>query len=206
MSAPEPVWDYRIPVWTIRAVLGAMRGMAREGIENLPRRGPLIVAANHVSVMDPPLIGVVVNEVRYPHFVGKEELFRTPVFGDLLRRWGVIPLGRGRGDVRAVRGALGVLKAEGCMVVFPEGTRSRTGLPGRPKPGIGLLARESGALVVPARVLNTERWFRRGRLTVRFGAPLRYEAASPGGGETADGGRRADRRFAQKVMEEILRL
>lgn len=194
MKAP---WVYRISAGLIQAAMRALRGMRVRDLENVPAQGKLIVAVNHVSIIDPPLAAVVLHRVRYARFLGKEELFRIPVLSAWLRACGVIPLDRGRGDVAALREALGVLREGGCMVIFPEGTRSRTGRPGRPRAGVGLLARESGAEVVPARVSGTQTFWGGGPLGIRFGKPLRFT----GGDQKRD-----CRLFSEKVMEEILRL
>lgn len=193
---PAPVWDYRLFAAYLRLHF-RVRGREVAGLENLPERGAVIVAANHLSLADPPFIGSTVELVRHTRYLAKEELFRLPVVGWTFRRWGIIPVDRGRGDVAAVRRAVDVLRQEGCILVFPEGTRSRRGVPGRPKSGVSLLARESGACVVPARVWGTERWLGPGKLRLSFGRPFRYDE---------DGSREGDRRFAERVMREILSL
>lgn len=198
-AASGPTLEFRLSCRVVWAVLGAAKGVRWEGLERLPRTGPLIVAANHVSMVDPPLVGVAVGRIRFPRFVGKQELFRPAPVGWFLRRLGCIPLDRSRGDVRAVRGALDVLLSGGCMVLFPEGTRSRTGAPGRPKPGVSLLARQTGARVVPARVFNTGSWRGEGPFLVRFGEPM---APPP----PTEDPRAGDRAYAEAVMAAIFAL
>ncbi|MFA6029241.1 MAG: lysophospholipid acyltransferase family protein [Elusimicrobiota bacterium] len=178
-------------------LLAGLRGMDVQGLERVPRDGPVIVAANHVSLFDPPVTHVAVSRVRYARYLGKEELFRIPPLGALLKNCGVIPLDRGRGDMAALRVSLGVLSGGGCLVVYPEGTRSRDGRPGRPKAGVGLLAKRTGAVVVPVRLRNTERFWMRGPWSVRFGTPLRYEEGEDRGGA---------QRFAERVMDEVWKL
>jgi 1-acyl-sn-glycerol-3-phosphate acyltransferase len=195
-SGLAPVWDYRLFAAYLRLIF-RVRGREVSGLENLPETGAVIVAANHVSLVDPPFIGSTMELVRHTRYLAKGELFRLPVVGWVLRRWGVIPVDRARGDVGAVRRAVSVLRQEGCILVFPEGTRSRGGIPGRPKSGVSLLARESGARVVPARVWDTDRWLGPGKIRLRFGRPFRYDE---------DGSREGDRRFAERVMREILSL
>lgn len=195
-EAEAAPWFYRLVHRSALAVLGCLRGIEALGLENVPSRGRVIVASNHVSMIDPPINGLTLGIPRYPRFLAKEELFRLPLLGAFFRGCGCIPLSRGRGDVAAIREALAVLEAEGCLVVFPEGTRAR-GRSLRPKAGVGLLAREAGAPVVPARVRDTESLFKRGPLRIRFGAPLRFS-----GGE----GRRECQAFAEKVMEAIWKL
>ncbi|MBI5595215.1 MAG: 1-acyl-sn-glycerol-3-phosphate acyltransferase [Elusimicrobia bacterium] len=190
--------EFRLACLLVRAVLSAAKGIVWEGLENIPPTGPLIVAANHVSMIDPPLVGLAVSRVRLPNFVGKAELFSFPPAGLVFRRIGVIPLDRSRGDVKAVRGALSVLQSGGCMVLFPEGTRSRTGAPGRPKPGVAMLAREARARVLPARVFRTESLFGPGPFTVRFSTTMEPPSGT--------GGRSEDRAYAESVMENILKI
>lgn len=192
---------FRAACAVVRAAAELTKGLSIEGLQNLPASGPLIVAGNHVSVIEGPLVGYAVGRVRLPSFIAKEELFRFPPLAWTLRELGCIPLDRGgRGDVKALRGALTVLGSGGCMIVFPEGTRSKDGKPLKPKAGVGLLARQSGAAVVPVRARNTlsavsgERPYR-----LTFGAPLRAPADPPDP-------RAADQAFAEAVMAAIFAL
>lgn len=195
--ALDPTFFYRLSQGTCRAAARALRGLSVSGLERVPERGPVIVAANHVSLMDPPLVAIALYPRRLPHFMAKEELFRLPVFGSMIRGYGAIPLDRGRGDVGAIRRSLDVLEEGGCMVVFPEGTRSRDGRPGRPKAGVGLLARDGRAPVVPARVRGTDRLLSGGPFEVRFGDAIDFS-----GGED----RGACQSFAEKVMDAVFKL
>lgn len=157
----------------------------------------MLVACNHRHWMDTLLLPLAVQRVRYVRFLGKEELFRNPATGWLMKELGIIPLDRSKGDVAALKRALEVLQGGGCLGVFPEGTRSRTGKPLRPKPGIAFLAHRSGAPVVPARVRNTEKFPSLVRMPLKIGLPMRYEG---------DGSRESCQRFAEAVMEAIYRL
>ncbi len=176
-------------------LIAATRGWSAEGLEHIPRKGPVILAVNHVSMMDPVLVGVAVFPLRALHALAKEEMFRVPILGRIFRAAGIIPLSRRGGDLGAMRSAVKALENDGCLVVFPEGTRSRTGKPGRAKGGLGLLARASSALVVPARVFNTDRWF--GRIKIRFGPPLRFDGGDGRGGALE---------FSKRVLDTILKL
>ena len=111
----------------------------------------------------------------------------------------MIELDRGRGDVGSLRGAVDLVSAGACLGVFPEGTRSRTGMMGHAKPGVGFLSRETGAPVVPARLVNTDGFWRLKAAEVRFGEPIRFE-----GGR--DGGREQCQAFADAVMRRIAAL
>lgn len=186
------------PSWLILRLSRAFWGLRVTGLENVPRTGPVIVAGNHVSNLDGPLLAAAAGPARNLRFLGKAELFRVPVLGWYLRRLGMIPLERSRGDVGALRAALELLRSGGCLGFFPEGTRSKTGLPLPPKGGVGFLAGQSGALVVPARLVNTAR-FPWGRpLEVRFGEGLRF---------AGDRRRREDcLAFARRVMDRVFAL
>ncbi|MBI5631109.1 MAG: 1-acyl-sn-glycerol-3-phosphate acyltransferase [Elusimicrobia bacterium] len=168
------------------------------GLEHVPRRGPVILAANHVSLADGPVLAVAAGSVRSPHFLGKAELFLVPLLGWYLRRTGVIPLERRGGDISAMRAAVEHLRGGGCLALFPEGTRSKTGVPGAPKAGVSFLAGRTGAEVVPVRLVNTARAARLYPLEARFGPGLRFE------GDIAD--RDACLAFARDVMAHILAL
>jgi 1-acyl-sn-glycerol-3-phosphate acyltransferase len=197
MSAPRATRTYRVAYAVARPAARLLRGMVVECADNIPAQGPVLVAANHVSWIDPPLLSMAIYSVRFPQFMAKEELFRVPLLGAFLNGICCIPLDRARGDVGAIRRALEALAAGGLVAVFPEGTRSKDGRPGRPKAGVGLLARTSGAPVVPARVWNTGRLWGGGPLRVRFGKPMRFS-----GGED----RASCQAFAESVMDEVFKL
>lgn len=176
-----------------------------EGEEFIPRTGPTILAANHVSFIDPIIIAVSVR--RPVRFMAKKELFRVPLFGWLLRQFGTFPINRNRINLQAFKQATSLLEAGEVVAMFPEGTRG-DGVELRPaKPGIGLIAARTGAPVIPVLHLGTEKvlprgaWFPRPhRIVIKFGAPLRF----------AEGqiGKRQDQveLFSQTIMEKIAAL
>lgn len=151
--------------------------MRRLGIEHVPRRGPVIFAANHRSFLDPFVIGTLARRPVY--YVAKKELFSRPVAGWLLNRLGAFPIDRGAGDQQAMDTARRILERGDCVVIFPEGTRTRPGPLGQPRRGVGRLALQTGAPVVPVAVFGTEA-IRRGwrirphRVTLRCGPPLSF--------------------------------
>jgi 1-acyl-sn-glycerol-3-phosphate acyltransferase len=159
------------------------------GLENVPRRGPLLLAANHASLADPPLVGS--SLLRPLYFMAKEELFRIPLFSWVLRQVNAFPIKRKGGDLGALRTAQNILAAGGAMIVFPEGTRQRGGVLGQPKAGVGLLALRSKAPVVPVYVHNSHRVPAFPKLEVIFGPPL--QAAE---GESAEA-------FSLRAMDAI---
>ncbi len=188
----------RIANAAVLALIRAVWGLRVAGLEHVPARGPVILAANHVSNLDGPVLSVGASSVRCVRALAKVELFRVPVLGWFLRRMGTIPIDRRAGDVRALRAALEVLEAGGCLGVMPEGTRSKTGVPGRAKAGLGFLASVSQAAVVPARIVNTERCWRLRPLEVRFGPAMRFQGPA--------GDRQACRKFAQDVLDRVFTL
>jgi 1-acyl-sn-glycerol-3-phosphate acyltransferase len=151
--------------------------MRRMGMEHVPTSGPVIFAANHRSFLDPFVIGTLTRRPVY--YVAKKELFAHPVVGWLLSRLGAFPIDRGAGDQQAMDTARMILERGDCVVIFPEGTRTRPGPLGQPRRGVGRLALQTGAPVVPVAVLGTEA-IRRGwrirphRVTLRCGRPVSF--------------------------------
>jgi glycerol-3-phosphate dehydrogenase (NAD(P)+) len=178
-----------IVYWIVRSVLEPFLRLYlrldRVGREHIPASGPAILAANHRSFLDPWIVGICLR--RPIHFVAKRELFEKRLNAWFLNALGAFPIRRGESDDEAMATARGILERGGVVVIFPEGTRIRSGSLGRPKRGVGRLALETGAPVVPVSVLGTEH-VRRGwiirprRVRVRCGRPLafgRVEGPSP---------------------------
>jgi 1-acyl-sn-glycerol-3-phosphate acyltransferase len=151
--------------------------MARVGREHVLQEGPMIIAANHRSFLDPFVIGTLVRRPVY--FVAKKELFRRPFVAWILNSLGAFPIDRGNGDGDAMSAAREILERGDVVVIFPEGTRTRPGPLGTPRRGVGRLALESGAPVLPVAVMGTEA-IRRGwrirphKVRIRCGSPLRF--------------------------------
>lgn len=178
--------------------LGGIWGIKVTGLDFVPRSGPLIVAFNHSSLLDGPLVGGAIAPARRPCFLGKKELFENLLLGWFLPRSGAIPLDRGTGDHAAMRAALELLQGGGSIGLSPEGTRVKPGSPPKPpKPGVAFLAAKSGARVLPTRLVGTAEFPRRFPLEVRFGAPL---------DPPAEEGREAAAAYARKVMDAIYAL
>jgi 1-acyl-sn-glycerol-3-phosphate acyltransferase len=152
------------------------------GVEHVPRSGPAILAANHMSVFDPPVVGAPAP--RPIHYMAKAELFRIPGLGWLIRRLNAHPVERGGADAAAMRLALRLLSEGEALLVFPEGTRGEEGRLRRAHAGTGMLTALSGAPVIPVLLTGTGRVLPRGtwlprltRITVTYGAPLRFDRA-----------------------------
>jgi len=147
------------------------------GRANLPPEGGFIVAPNHVSNLDPPLVGV---EIRRHHTtLGKRELFRSRFTMTIFRQWGGIPVDRGHPGRELVADLIDRLRAGDGLLLFPEGTRSRTGRLGEGQRGVALLALASGVPIIPTFVAGSRQAMPPGsyfprprRITVTFGAPI----------------------------------
>ena len=143
------------------------------GIENIPTDGPLIIACNHVSLLDPPVMGCFVP--RQVSYMAKSELFEIPVLGPLIRGLGAYPVDREGSATAAIKRSVEVLRAGGCVGIFPEGGRNVEG-DKAPRGGVALLASLAKAPVVPAAVVGTSEKKKRGKIKVAYGAPLALPA------------------------------
>ena len=154
-------------------------GLKVEGRENIPGKGAIIVAPNHKSYWDPPVIGTAVNN-RIIHYMAKEELFKNPIFGWIIRQFGTFPVKRGTVDRQAVRQAVRELKSGNPLGIFPEGTRiKREGL-GRFHSGMASLALMTGTPVVPVAVIGTmDLPKKNGPLAVLIGKPIEVKKERP---------------------------
>ncbi len=169
-------WFYyvgRVLVWMI--VFLCTRCQIK-GRENIPKHGPLLVAANHINLADPPLVAVSVG--RTAIFMAKEGLFHSWFAAYFVRRFGSFPVHTGQLDRQAMRDAEQVLARGQALVMFPEGTRSSNAQLQSGLPGAALLAARCGVPILPVGIAGTESvrgnwwWLRRPRITVNIGAPF----------------------------------
>lgn len=164
-----------------RLVWWFLRGFYRieiRGTENIPWRGPVVLAANHCSFLDPPVLAMV-SPNRNVRFMARDTLYSNPFARWFFPRVGLIALDRTRGDLAALRTAISSLKGGDVVALFPEGTRSPDGQLKEAKGGIGFLIAKSQAPVVPVRIFGTyeampkgSARLRRSRITVRIGSVI----------------------------------
>lgn len=166
---PPPPFLYRFSRWVVTFFFKIGWRLSVEGVEHIPKEGGVIIAANHRSYADPPLLGVSIP--REVHFLAKKELFHFRPFGWLISKLNAHPLDRG-GDVAAFKASQRLLSQGYAIIVFPEGRRSKTDQFGKVKPGVGMLAMKSGCPVVPAYIHNSGHTTRFYPLRVCFGAPV----------------------------------
>jgi len=183
------VFGLMLLVWTRKQVVG---------LENVPRRGPLILASNHVNLLDPPLLAVLMP--RRIIYMGKVELWETPIIGPLYTLAGFIPVQRFGADLAALRKAEKVLRQNQVLGMFPEGTRSRKPGLSKGQPGTAIIALRSGAPIVPVAVSGTEgvavprSFFRITRVRLVFGKPFELPK-----------GRRLNAELVEQCTERIMK-
>lgn len=151
-----------------------------QGREHVPDSGRVLICANHISNYDPPLLGSSLTRSAY--YLAKDELFHPWPMGAYMRSVHCIPVARGRADRGALEQALTYLRNDEALVVFPEGTRSRTGELGEFQRGAAFLARRTGAPIVPVGIQGPYGWRR--RVVIRFGPS--FTLPKSGGGSQAD--------------------
>jgi 1-acyl-sn-glycerol-3-phosphate acyltransferase len=173
----EPDWVYGV-VRTLTSIYGKVAFRARAiNPERIPASGPLILAPNHFSFMDHFFVGMFTR--RQVQFMAKSQLFKRPM-QFIYTHGGVFPVRRGHHDEEAFITAETILARGGCVVMYCEGGRSRTGdLRERARPGIGRLALESDAAIVPVAIQGSQRvrnWTRLQfpQVTVSYGEPIRF--------------------------------
>ena len=197
------------------ALRSAIIGLARlsirlriEGTENIPAEGPILVAANHVHNLDPLLLAAASPRTLY--FMAKRELFEIPLLGALISRLGGFPVDRGSADRSAIRYAEAVLAQGEALAMFPEGTRSPSGILQEGHAGAGLILQRSAAPLLPVGIIGTAGLPGNGSkksqvapeagnmVIIRFGRPVRIE---PEPGE-----RLTSRQVTARIMDEIAAL
>jgi 1-acyl-sn-glycerol-3-phosphate acyltransferase len=176
------------------------------GRENMIEDGPVLLAMNHQSFLDPPLAAICCD--REIHFLARKSLFKIPVLGSLLRYLNVIGVDRDGADMSALKTVIRVVRAGGTTIIFPEGTRTSDGALQSARSGVGLVVAKTRAPVVPIRIFGAfdafPRWSkfpRRRPITMVIGKPLRF-----GEGDFAGDPRIVYQRLSEAVMARIAEL
>ncbi len=184
---PGMQWHYRIHWYVLRPLVRSYFRLTAQGLEHIPPTGPVLLAANHCSFLDPPLIALAIP--RQITFLAKEELFSVPILSWWIRWMGTYPVSRGEGDLKAIRTVMRLMENHKALLIFPEGTRSLDGNLQPLENGLAWLALKTGAPVVPVYVEGTHqalspqaRFPRPCRVRMRVGPPLPPE---PLGGRQA---------------------
>ncbi len=194
------VW-YGIFYWWFRLTMFPLYRIRVFGRENVPPHGPVLIASNHQSFLDPIFCQIPVH--RPMHYLSRDTLYDHWFFGPLIRTLNTIPVRRGQSDIAAMRAVIDKLRLGHAVVIFPESTRTEDGRIGEIKAGFALLARRSGATIVPTILDGAyEAWPRHqkyprlGRVGVLYGHPILPETVIEMG----------DREFARWLTAEYRRL
>lgn len=176
-TRPDENRSYRIQRMLFGSVFGAYFRVTATGRRYIPLDGRIIVAANHASIVDPPIIGLM--SPRAVVTLAKEELWRVPILRWWLDSLGAVAVNRGSADLGALRAALEVVRKNKALLLFPEGTRTSDGKIAPLQRGVGWIACRSRAIVVPTFIEGSYQAFSRhrriprpSRITVHFGEPL----------------------------------
>lgn len=186
-----PVYHLCRFLWWV--VLRCWCGYRVEGRRHIPRHGAFIVAANHRSFLDPPAVGVAFRQ--HLHFIAKDELFRIPYLGALIRQLGAIPVMLSKPlavNTAVLKTAMRLLAAGRRIAIFPEGRRNFSGSVEPAKLGVAMLAVRAGVPILPVAVIGTDQALpadatrlHRSRVTVRIGAPITLDPSLAGTGRDA---------------------
>ena len=174
----RPGWTYELVRMILAPIAMLLYRERAIGTPNVPADGPFILAPNHFSQMDHFFAAVYIR--RKIQFMAKSQMYGNPVLDYIYRVGGVFPVRRGHHDEEAFKTAHAILGRGGCVGMYCEGGRSRTGRLGQPKPGVGRLALESGVPVVPVAIhgsVGVRRWkrLRFPKVTVQYGEPISFE-------------------------------
>ena len=155
----------------VKCVLTPAYRVKTIGKENIPKEGGVLICANHIDNLDPPVVGM--TSPRDIHFMAKEELFHAPILKGILPRVNAFPVKRGNSDRESLRKGLKLLKEGKVLGLFPEGTRSKTGELQEGLAGAGFFALRSEAVIVPCAIIGPYRLFR--PLEVVYGPPIDFK-------------------------------
>lgn len=169
---------YGFAKWVLHGFTGALLAPKVTGLENVPMDGGLVVAANHRSYLDPPLLGSWFP--RTISYMAKQELWKIPLLGPVISAVHAFPVNRDAADIGSIKRALRILQAGGAVGIFPEGTRNVSG-EAKAKTGAVVLASSARCPVLPVGLVRTELAFRRFRgahVEIRIGAPMLLQGSA----------------------------
>lgn len=200
---------YWVSFWFIRSFYRTLLLGDVEGLNHVPRSGAVILAANHTSHLDPPILGCSI--LRAVTYFARKTLWKPGIGASWMDAVGAIPIDRdGESDIQAMKKTLAALKAGGVLTLFPEGTRSPDGTLQSAKPGIGLIAAKSQSAIVPCRIFNAHRALSKDStlpnfnlsIHIVYGKPLQPEDYDPG----RDAGKERYQRIADNIMSAIRKI
>jgi 1-acyl-sn-glycerol-3-phosphate acyltransferase len=201
--APRPSLLYRVIAYLSRPVINLLFRPKAIGLENVPRAGGFVLAANHLSNFDPWAIGLPLFPWRFLRFMGKSELFWWPL-GPIIEAGGAFKVHRGQADIDAIETAVELAREGHVVMMFPEGTRRRKGLVKKWQPrahtGAARIALAAGVPLIPAAIKGTDSLRRLGPLRVAYGTPVPLDDLRD------DDPRDAAQEATDRLMAEIGRL
>lgn len=163
---------YYIAKYIVLFIINIIYKIHIEGYENIPENGPIIICPNHISFLDPPVIGALFTRKIY--FMAKVELFKNPIISYILKRGlGAFPVKRGTSDLNAIKTALKHLKDGHAIGIFPEGTRNKTGKLGKAEPGVSLLSIKSSTPILPVGINSNYKLF--SMINIKIGKPISFD-------------------------------
>lgn len=184
---------YKICSALLRGIYKVLFRLEATGLENVPASGGVLLCSNHISLLDPPTIGILLK--RKVHFMAKKELFDVIGFGWLITQLGAFPVKRGGVSKESIKNSLLLLREGHVMGIFPEGTRHKGDDGGEGKKGAATFALRSNAAVVPVAIIGNYKLFRKTRVV--YGAPVDLDAFKElKGAEAVE-------KATEKIMSEI---
>jgi 1-acyl-sn-glycerol-3-phosphate acyltransferase len=197
----------KLVAFLFRSVIRINGGLEVIGIENVPQQGGVLVAANHISYLDPPAIGSVIP--RKPTFMARKGLFEIPVLKWFISHF-AFPVDRERPRPSTIKDAVKRLRNGELVLMFPEGRRNDTGELSTAKRGIGLVASLGNVPVIPTIIIGSDRalppnarWLKRAKISIVFGTPLDFTAMKA---ENKNDGHALHEEISNAIMSEILGL
>ena len=197
----------RFVAFSFQCVIRINGGLEVIGIENIPEQGGALVAANHISYLDPPAIGSVIP--RKPTFMARKGLFEVPVLKWFIRHF-AFPVDRERPRPSTIKDAIKRLRSGELVLMFPEGRRNESGELSTAKRGIGMIASLSRVPVIPAVIIGSDRalppdarWLKRAKISVVFGKPLDFNSLKD---EIKNDSHALHEEISNAIMSEILGL